>query len=93
MYLGSMEPLTDEHPVINSDKIEYSKHKYSIASQQLFYEIIQNSIDNYTKRGRPKNYYIDIQLSEREFTIRNNGRIFGLENTEESFNDVDRIVS
>ena len=43
---------------------------------QIFYEIIQNAIDNYVKTKDKDNYYIKVDISPRSFTITNNGRVF-----------------
>ena len=76
MYLGTFNAPSIKTPCIANGKLSYNYQKQQEASMQIFYEIIQNSIDNYEKTKDKANYYIKVDVSPRSFTITNNGRVF-----------------
>ena len=74
LYVGQISEIEDKYPlIINTNLIRLEK-KYSPGFYQLFFEILENSLDEAKRcRGKMKNVTVKVNLDTNEITVIDEG--------------------
>jgi len=74
MYIGSMSLMTDTILVLDNNKFVYKDITYVHALFKIFQEIVDNSLDEFSRTNGKYSTKIDITITEKSVEITDNGR-------------------